>query len=255
MLRALDEAIERGEPYDTSSLGLVISSGVIWSADVKAKFAERAGCFCLDSLGSSEGVGFAQSMNGPGEGPKTAKFSIGARTKVFTEDGREVEPGSGEQGVLALGGYLPSGYYKDPDKSASTFRVINGVRYSVPGDMATVESDGTITLLGRGSAVINSGGEKIFPEEVEEAVKGFAGVADCLVVGVPDERFGQAVTAVVTVEPGSEVTPSAIGGALESLARYKRPRHYVFADQAFRAPNGKADYKSAKAYALDHLTE
>ena len=158
-------------------------------------------------------------------------------------------PGSGEVGRLAVGGYIPLGYYKDEKKSDATFLVINGERWSVPGDFASVEADGTITLLGRGSVVINSGGEKIFPEEVEEAVKVHPAVADCLVVGVPDERFGEAVIAVVALRPGETATADDLAAALEPLARFKRPRRYVFVDEVVRGPNGKADYKWAKAEA------
>jgi fatty-acyl-CoA synthase len=246
MLRALEEAEAKGEPYDISSLQLVISSGVMWSAEVKHALMQRGSFICLDSLGSSEGVGFAGSISTPGSEQKTAKFTIGPATKVFTDDGREVVPGSGEVGRLAVGGHIPVGYYKDETKSGTTFLVINGARWSVPGDFASVEADGTITLLGRGSVCINSGGEKIFPEEVEEAVKQHPAVVDCLVVGVPDERFGEAVTAVVELQPGSTATVDDLHGALESLARYKRPRSIVFAPRIERGPNGKADYKWAK---------
>jgi fatty-acyl-CoA synthase len=246
MLRALEEREAEGKPYDTSSLQLVISSGVIWSAEVKDGLMARTGCFCLDSLGSSEGVGFANSMSVPGQGQATAKFTIGAHAKVLKEDGTEVIPGTEEIGLLALGGFLPSGYYKDESKSATTFRVLNNRRWSIPGDFARVETDGTIVLLGRGSVVINSGGEKVFPEEVEEAVKHHPAVADCLVVGVPDDRFGEAVTAVVELRPGEQATGEEIGAALDALARYKRPRNYVFVAQVSRGPNGKADYRWAK---------
>jgi 3-oxocholest-4-en-26-oate---CoA ligase len=148
-----------------------------------------------------------------------------------------------------LGGYLPTGYYKDGSKSAATFQVLNGKRWSIPGDFARVEADGTIVLLGRGSVCINSGGEKIFPEEVEEAVKLHPSVADCLVVGVPDERFGEAVTAVVALRAGDDATGDDITAALEALARYKRPRNYVFVPEVLRGPNGKADYRWAKELA------
>jgi fatty-acyl-CoA synthase len=255
MLRALEEAEARGEPYDISSLRLIISSGVMWSAEVKHALMRRGAFICFDSLGSSEGVGFAGSISAPGAEQKTAKFTIGTSTKVFTDDGREVVPGSGEVGRLAVGGYIPLGYYKDPAKSDSTFLVIDGQRWSVPGDFASVETDGTITLLGRGSVVINSGGEKIFPEEVEEAVKVHPAVADCLVVGVPDERFGEAVTAVVSLRPGERATSDEISAALEPLARFKRPRRFVIVDEVVRGPNGKADYKWAKATARDSETE
>jgi fatty-acyl-CoA synthase len=246
MLRALEEAEADGKPYDASSVQLIISSGVIWSQEVKHGLIQRVNCLCLDSLGSSEGVGFANSMSAPGSEQATAKFTIGAHTKVLLEDGTEVEPGSEQVGYLALAGYLPAGYYKDEAKSAATFRVINGTRWSIPGDFARVETDGTIVLLGRGSVCINSGGEKIFPEEVEEAVKLHPAVADCLVVGVPDDRFGEAVTAVVALRSGEDASGDDIAGALDALARYKRPRAYVFVDEVVRGPNGKADYRWAK---------
>ncbi len=249
MLRALEEAEAAGTPYDVSSLQIIISSGVMWSAEVKHTLMERGNFICYDSLGSSEGVGFAGSISASGAEQKTAKFSIGAHARVFNDRGVEVEPGSGEVGRLAVGGYIPLGYYKDTAKSDATFLVINGARWSVPGDFASVESDGTITLLGRGSVVINSGGEKIFPEEVEEAVKVHPAVADCLVVGVPDERFGEAVTAVVSLRPGTQATDEELTAALEPLARFKRPRRFVIVDAVVRGPNGKADYKWARAAA------
>ena len=254
MLRALDDAKSAGSAPDITSLQLVISSGVMWSADVKRELQAHQPFICYDSLGSSEGVGFANDISAPGQELKTARFAIGARTKVFTEDGRAVEPGSGEMGMLAVGGNIPVGYYKDEAKSASTFRVFDGERYSVPGDWATVESDGTINLLGRGSVCINSGGEKVYPEEVEEALKATPGIRDCLVVGVPDDRFGEAVTAVVAPDPGSPVDVDALTGAGDgSLARFKRPRHVVVVDDIRRGPNGKADYGWARDIALKEL--
>ena len=252
MLAALRDAEARGEPYDTSSLGLVISSGVMWSSESKAELIAPAGVLCLDSLGSSEGVGFGNSMSMPGAETKTAKFTIGGHAKVLRDDGTAVEPGSGEIGVLALGGHIPLGYYKDEVKSADTFRIMGGARYSVPGDMAQVEADGTITLLGRGSVCINSGGEKIYPEEIEEIVKLQAGVADCLCVGLPDERFGEVVAAIVTPAIGADLAADTLSAGLGSLARYKHPRRWIFTDQILRAANGKADYKAAKALAVDN---
>jgi acyl-CoA synthetase (AMP-forming)/AMP-acid ligase II len=251
MVRALEAAEARGEPYDISSLQLIISSGVMWSPETKQAFMARGNIICFDSLGSSEGVGFAGSIDVPGSAPTTAKFTIGADTKVFTDDGREVEPGSEEIGMLAVGGNIPIGYYKDASKSAATFRVINGKHWSVPGDFARVNADKSIVLLGRGSVVINSGGEKVFPEEVEEAVKAHPDVVDCLVVGIPDERFGEAVTAIVAVRPGASLTASDLSASLESLARYKRPREFVIVPEIMRGPNGKADYKWAKQRAAD----
>jgi acyl-CoA synthetase (AMP-forming)/AMP-acid ligase II len=251
MLRALEKAEARGTPYDISSVELIISSGVMWSAEVKHGLMQRGTMVCFDSLGSSEGVGFAGSISTAGAEHKTAKFTIGSAAKVFDDRGREVVPGSGEVGRLAVGGYIPLGYYKDQAKSDATFVVIGDSRWSVPGDFASVEADGTITLLGRGSVVINSGGEKIFPEEVEEAVKVHPAVADCLVVGLPDERFGEAVTAVVSLRPGEQATVEELGAALEPLARFKRPRRFVIVDHVVRGPNGKADYKWARAVATD----
>jgi 3-oxocholest-4-en-26-oate---CoA ligase len=252
MLRALEEAEAKGEPYDLSSLLLVISSGVMWSESVKRALIERHPIIAYDSLGSSEGVGFANAITTTDAKGETAKFGIGPNTKVFTDDGREVKPGSGEVGYLAVGGHIPLGYYKDPEKTVATFRVVDGKRYSIPGDYATVEADGTITLLGRGSVSINSGGEKIFPEEVEEAVKQHPAVADAVVVGVPDERFGEAVTAVVSLAPGRTAGREEIAGAVErsGLARFKRPRHVVVVDAVPRGPNGKADYAWARETAL-----
>jgi len=246
MVRALEEAEAKGAPYDISSVQIIISSGVMWSTETKQALMSRGTIICYDSLGSSEGVGFAGSISVPGTEPKTAKFTIGEATKVFTDDGREVVPGTDEIGMLAVGGHIPLGYYKDKSKSEATFREINGARWSVPGDFARVEADGSIVLLGRGSACINSGGEKVYPEEVEEAVKAHADVADCLVVGVPDDRFGEAVTAVVARRSGASVSPAELSAALDALARYKRPRRFVFVPEIKRGPNGKADYKWAK---------
>jgi len=251
MVRALEAAEAAGTPYDLSSVQLIISSGVMWSAEVKQALLQRGSFILLDSLGSSEGVGFGASISAPGSEHKTAKFTIGAHTKVFNEDDKEVVAGSGDIGRLAVGGHVPVGYYKDQRKSDATFLVIDGTRWSVPGDFATVEADGTITLLGRGSVVINSGGEKIFPEEVEEAIKRHPAVLDALVVGVPDERFGEAVAAVVSLLPDADATTADINAALESLARYKRPREIVLVPEVVRGPNGKADYAWAKRRAAE----
>ena len=254
MIEALDEASAAGKPYDLSSLLVVVSSGVMWSAETKAELMKRYPVMCIDTLGSSEGVGFGSSISEPGHAGATAAFSIGEQARVLTDDGREVTPGSGEVGVLALKGFIPLGYYKDPDKTTSTFRVVNGVRYSIPGDWATVEADHTITLLGRGSVSINTGGEKIYPEEVEEAVKAVPGVRDSVVVGTPDERFGEVVTAVVSLEPGSSVTDEEVKEAGGTIARFKRPRRVVVVDEVVRGPNGKADYAWAKRIATEGVT-
>jgi fatty-acyl-CoA synthase len=218
----------------------------MWSAPMKQRLLEHNPRMRLmDSLGSSEGVGFAAKLEGDAAKATTARFRLGEFTKVITEDGREVEPGSGERGRLALGGPLPLGYYKDPKKSEETWPTIEGRRYSIPGDFATVESDGTIVLLGRGSACINSGGEKIYPEEVEEALKLDPAVLDCNVVGVPDERWGQAVAAVVKLGDPDVSDQDLIVGVKERLASYKAPKHIVRVDDFLRGDNGKSNYRWA----------
>ena len=166
----------------------MISSGVMWSPEVKkGLIAHNENLVLLDSFGTSEAIGFGASTTTKDElQAKTAKFQISEYCKVFTEDHVEVAPGSGEPGFIKRSGNIPLGYYKDPDKTVQTFPTIDGVRYSVPGDWCTVEVDGTLTLLGRGSVCINSGGEKIYPEEIEEVLKLHAAVDDALVVGIPD---------------------------------------------------------------------
>ena len=165
-----------------------------------------------------------------------------------------VEPGSGELGWLARTGHVPLGYYRDPEKSAATFPMIEGVRYSVPGDRARVEADGTLQLLGRDSVTINSGGEKIFAEEVELALKRNGAVYDVVVVGTPSERWGQQVTAVVELREGVEISEDALREtARESITGYKVPKCFVFVDRVLRAPSGKADYRWAKETAMTAL--
>jgi 3-oxocholest-4-en-26-oate---CoA ligase len=254
IIRALDEAAAAGTPYDMSQLKMIISSGVMWTAEVKEQLLERIEhVILLDAIGSSEGsMGTNISMKGVP--PATAKFTSNPTTKVFKEDGTEVTPGSEEVGMVAAGGMVPLGYFKDEAKSQRTFRTIDGVRYSFPGDMAMVGADGSLILLGRGSQVINSGGEKIFPEEVEEAVKRVDGVLDCLVVGLDDDKFGQAVTAVASLVEGATVTESeVIAGVKRDLAAFKAPKRVVFVASVPRAPNGKADYGTTKQLANDAL--
>ncbi|MEM7139991.1 MAG: AMP-binding protein [Actinomycetota bacterium] len=254
LLAAIDDGKPDGGSYDLSSVRIMQSSGVMWTTEVKEQLLDRIEqVMLIDAMGSTEGsMGTQISMKGMST--ETGKFAQGPNTKVFTDDDRLVEPGSEEIGMVAAGGNVPLGYYKDEEKSARTFRTIDGVRYSFPGDLAMVAEDGSLILLGRGSQVINSGGEKIYPEEVEEAVKRVDGVVDCLVVGVEDEKFGQAVTAVASVADGVEVAEAAVIDSVKSeLARYKAPKSVVFVEQVPRAPNGKADYTTAKQVALDAL--
>ena len=248
MLNALDENPGR---WDLSSVKLIVSSGVMWSTEVKkGLLRHHPGMLLTDSFGSSEAVGFGVSVMSAAGEVRTAKFTIGDRCKVFTEDHREVTPGSGEKGFIARSGPIPVGYYKDPEKSAKTFPTINGVRYSIPGDWCIVEADGTLTLLGRGSACINSAGEKIYPEEVEEALKTHPDVEDALVVGVPDDRWGNAVVGVVQLRNGAVADEEKLRGHVkERLAGYKVPKRVLAVPAMFRAPNGKADYKSAQQFA------
>ncbi len=253
MLHALETGKPGGGKYDLSSLVLMISSGVMFTTEVKRGLLEYGDFTIVDAMGSTEGGMGSSMMNRQTPPSETAKFEMNETTKVFTEDGREVEPGSGEIGMVANGGLVPMGYFKDPEKSAQTFREIGGVRYSFPGDFATVEADGTLVLLGRGSQCINTGGEKVFPEEVEEAVKSHPSVYDCLVVGVPDERFGERVTAVLSFrQKADHVSQSELVEWLHGkMAGYKIPRMIVPVKDVQRAANGKADYDWAKEVAKD----
>ncbi|MEY2642212.1 MAG: AMP-binding protein [Ilumatobacteraceae bacterium] len=250
MVQALRTQAESGRPFDTSSVTTIVSTGAMFSAEVKAELFEFIpGAAVMDILGSSEG-GMGQTMATKENVNTTAKFGAMPTTKVINlETGLEVVPGSGEQGMVGVSGPgIPIGYYKDPEKSARTFREVGGVRYSFPGDMAVVEADGTITLLGRGSNCINTAGEKVFPEEVEEAVKTHPAVADCLVFGVPDEKFGQRVVGVASVAAG-QTQPTGddvIAYTKTKLSSYKVPKQLVFVATVPRAPNGKADYGTAK---------
>ena len=246
MLSALEQARDRGQPYDLSAIRFLLSSGVMWTSEVKQRLLEWHDFILIDAMGSTEGS-MGMQVTTRGNVGQTARFAKGEHTKVFTEDGREVVPGSGEAGMVAAGGTVPRGYYKDEAKSAATFKTIDGVRYSFPGDWAVVEADGTLTLLGRGSNCINTGGEKVYPEEVEEAVKKHPDVVDCLVVGIEDEKFGQRVTAVASLQSDSKTEPESVRDfARKQIAAYKVPKQIVFVQQVKRAPNGKADYKWAK---------
>ena len=194
MLKALDEYLRR---WDLASLFLVASSGVMFSEPVKQALLRHHPNMLLVDAFSSEAIGMGQSVSSGTSASNTAKFVLGENTIVITDDGRRVEPGSDDIGRVAVGGHQPIGYYKDPEKTAATFIEFEGRRYSCPGDYARVEADGSLTLLGRGSVVINTGGEKVFPEEVEEALKTYPGIRDAVAVGIPDDRFGEVVTAVV----------------------------------------------------------
>ena len=235
--------------WDVSSLWLIISSGVIWSEEVKkGLLRHQPKLLMIDNLGSSEAIGMARSSSKSGETASTGGFQLGPNTKVITEDGRDAVPGSGEQGMVAIKGRGPMGYYKDQAKTDATFRLIDGERWTIPGDFAEVNADGSVRLLGRGSVCINTGGEKVFPEEVEEALKLHPDVEDAVVVGVPDSRFGEVVTAVVELRTSHAcpVEAEIVESVRQRLAGYKAPRHVVIVESVGRAPNGKVDYKRLK---------
>ena len=253
MLRALEEAPGK---YDLSSLVTIISSGVMWSTEVKHRLLEHMpNVIMTDSFGASEAVGLGSSLMTKDGEIATAKFQISEYCKVFDENDELIEPGSGKPGFIAHGGPIPIGYYKDPEKSAKIFKTVRGARYSIPGDWCTVEPDGTLTLLGRGSACINTAGEKVYPEEIEEALKTHPSVEDALVVGMPDEKWGQAVTGIVKIAAGASFDEEALRAHVRSkLAGYKTPKRIlVGASVAFRAANGKADYKTVTNYAKQEL--
>jgi acyl-CoA synthetase (AMP-forming)/AMP-acid ligase II len=249
LLDALTALHDSDREPDLSSLFLLASTAALFSTSIKEKFLELLpNRVITDSIGSSE-TGFGgTSIVAKGEshtgGPRV---TIDHRTVVLDEEGNEVKPGSGVRGMIAKKGNIPVGYYKDEKKTAETFKTFNGVRYAIPGDYAEVEADGTVTMLGRGSQSINSGGEKIYPEEVEAALKGHPDVFDALVVGVPDERFGNCVAAVVHRRPGTNPTLAELDTFVrQEIAGYKVPRKVWWVDEIHRTPAGKPDYRWAK---------
>jgi acyl-CoA synthetase (AMP-forming)/AMP-acid ligase II len=254
MARPLIEAFdEPGFEPDTSSLFAISSTAALFSPSVKDRFFEHFPNLILtDAIGASETGGQGVTMVKQGEtamkGGPTVKVTPG--TQVLDDQWKPVAPGSGEVGKLARTGNIPLGYYKDPVKTAETFVTVDGVRWSMPGDFATVEADGTVTLLGRGSQSINSGGEKIYPEEVETAVKSHPDVYDAVVVGVPDERWGSRVACVVQPRPGATPTLESIQAHCRTvIAGYKVPRQLELVDAVVRSPSGKPDYRWAKSVA------
>ena len=252
MVDALDANPGR---WDLSSLLIIYSSGVMFSEATKqALLRHHPNMIIADLLSSSEALGMAKSVSGGSRAASTATFTLSDKAIVLSDDGRILEAGSDEIGRIALGGRVPVGYYKDPERSARTFPVVDGVRYSVPGDYATIAADGTITLLGRGSVVINTGGEKVFPEEVEEAMKTYPGVRDAVAVGVPHPRFGESVTGIVELDAGRTVDGAALIEHVKGrLAHYKAPRHVLVVDTIGRAANGKVDYARLKELATERL--
>jgi 3-oxocholest-4-en-26-oate---CoA ligase len=254
VLGALEEFPGR---WDLSSLRAIISSGVVFSAEVKEGILRHIPSVAIaDVFGSSETMSLGRSVTSSGKPHKTASFKAKPGTRVIGEDGRDVAPGSGERGLLAIGGRQPIGYYNDPEKTAAIFRELDGKRYVVPGDWATIDADNVVTLIGRGSECINTGGEKVFPEEVEIVLKSYDGVFDAVVVGVPNLRFGQSIVAVVEPAKGRNIDAGAlIGHVKSSLAAYKAPREIILVDEISRGPNGKPDLATIRQLAVTQASK
>jgi fatty-acyl-CoA synthase len=277
MLRYLEEY---RDGLDLSQLRIIASSGMLWSSSVKNKLLNYIpGIVLIDSLGASEGLSGRDVTSRESLAEDRPVFKISDHVRVIDDEGDEIEPGSGEIGRLAVYGRVPLGYWGDAKKTKSVFHEVNGVRYSIPGDFATVEDDGTIQFIGRGSACINTGGEKVYPEEVEAVLRSHPSVEDCVVVGVPDERWGEAVTALIVPSGNPPESPSAGGGSAETasedhaairgginidelysychkrLSGYKVPKHFLQLQSLRRAPSGKADYKYLRSLAGELLAD
>jgi 3-oxocholest-4-en-26-oate---CoA ligase len=252
MVSALEKAATAGTPFDISSLKRLRSSGVAFSQETKDALLRFADIVISDFIAASEGSMGASISSRQAAPSSTGGFVFNPGTKVFNDQDEEIPPGSDEIGRIATSGIVPLRYQKDEAKSAATFRTIRGVRYSIPGDFAKVAQDGSLILLGRGSSCINTGGEKVFPEEVEEVLKRHPSVFDCLVVGAPDERYGQRVVALLSLE-GPEPDRAELGVFCRKyLAGYKVPREFIIVPEVVRGPNGKADYRWAKLLAAEH---
>jgi fatty-acyl-CoA synthase len=252
MIRELARA---GARYDLSSLLMIASAGVMWSEESKqALLAAHPKLMLIDSFSSSEAIGMGRSITTATGSVQTARFTLGENTQLFDEALCPLAKAPGVKGLIGVGGAQPLGYYKDEAKTARTFVEHAGARYSIPGDWALVNDDGvTLTLLGRGSVCINTGGEKVFPEEVEEVLKRHPGVKDVVVVGVPDEKWGEAITAVVSTQQADLAAETLISLVKQTLAGYKAPKHVVFVDEVYRSPSGKADFKRTREVAIAAL--
>jgi fatty-acyl-CoA synthase len=249
---ALERAAEQGRPYDLDGLRRIFSVGVTWSAEVKERLLRHCDARLDDVIAASEGGPFARSVTVRGERSVTSRFELVPGARVIDENGTDVEPGSGQVGLLAAPAPERTHYLGDPVKSAATFRDVDGRRYCVPGDLARIEADGSLTLLGRDGRVINTGGEKVFAEEVEQVIARHPDVDDVYVVGVPDERWGHRIAAVVAVPDGAHVSPEQVRARVtDELADYKQPRDVVFVPELRRSPAGKPDLAWARAVVAD----
>jgi acyl-CoA synthetase (AMP-forming)/AMP-acid ligase II len=244
MIKALDEGHPDGRPYDTTSLLAIGSAGVAWSAHNKERILEHIPQVALhDSCGSTEGAAFGVNRIRKGDPLTTAVFQAAPGLIVLSPEGEELP--TGEVGFLA-GPATASAYFRDPVKSAEVYFQRDGVWYAKPGDLGCINPDGTVTLIGRGSSTINTGGEKVHPAEVEQAISGLTEVEDCVVVAVPDDRFGSAVAALVKLAPGASIGADDIAAVVRTmLAGYKVPRRVRFVDAIPRLPNGKIDYPAS----------
>lgn len=251
LVDALDAEPDR---WDLSSLSAILSSGVAWSEAAKrGLLAHIPDVSLVDLLGSTEAIGMARSETTSSHLVGSGCFTPSDSVRLIDADGRARKPVEGVRGLLAMSGSLPVGYYKDPEKSASTFMQIDGVRYSVPGDVAEVTADGSLRLLGRGSGCINTGGEKIFPEEVEEVLKLHPSVVDAACIGLPDERFGEIVCAVIEIgSPIAPELPEIRAHVMLRLAGFKAPRRLVVVDTIDRSAAGKLNYPAVRRRALEH---
>lgn len=248
---AVAAAEAAGTPYDVSSLFVIGSGGAVLSSAAKTRLAELIPTIMVvDGFGSSETGIVGSKLHVSGDTSTAPKFTVNAQTQVLGDDGHPVTPGSGQVGRLARRGHVPLGYYKDEVKTKATFLEVDGDRWVLPGDNATVDEDGTVVLLGRGSTSINTGGEKVYPEEVETVLMTSPDIADVIVVGLPDKRWGQRVVAVVSAAPGASPDLESLREhARSALAGYKLPRELIVVDAVERTPAGKADYKWARATA------
>jgi fatty-acyl-CoA synthase len=252
VLRALEETAAAGRNYDLGRLKTICSAGVAWSGDTKeGLFRFLPGVTMMDACGATEGLTYGFRLYRKGDPTSGTNFMPAPGLMVLDEDGTPRPAAPGLTGLLANVTAV-AGYYNDPAKTARTYRDINGEWYAVPGDYGRIEADGSLTLLGRGSNTINTGGEKVHPEEIEDLFKGYPGVDDCLVFGMPDERWGQRVTALVQPAAAATLDPAAmIAHARARLAPYKAPKELFVIERVPRAPNGKADYPKAKAMAAE----
>jgi 3-oxocholest-4-en-26-oate---CoA ligase len=254
MVEALEEAEARGRPYDVSTVERVLSSGAPWSPRLKQGLADRGAMTLVETIGASEGGPTAVAIVPPGTSAQDGRFMLGERARLLAEDGTPLPPGSIEAGLLAMMPPIPFAYFKDPERSAQVFRRIDNQRYSICGDYARLHADGSVEFLGRGALCINTGGEKVYPEEVEAALRTHPSVLDANVVGLTDEVWNQAVTAIVALRPGWHASEDEIKASVrDRLAGYKVPKNLVFVPDIPRSPAGKADYEWARSVATDAL--